>query len=79
MAVTISLVEMSPNQTGKVVAFQSGLGMARHLESMGIRIGTKITKVSQQLMSGPVIISHGNTQVALGFGMAQKIMVEIEE
>jgi len=78
MAEIISVAEMNTGETGKVVAFQGGCGMMQHLESMGIRIGSKIKKVSQQLMRGPIIILHRNTQVAIGFGMAQKIMVEIE-
>jgi ferrous iron transport protein A len=52
--------------------------MKMRLTAMGIRPGTKITKVSAQLMRGPVTISMGNTQVAVGFGMARHIIVELE-
>lgn len=78
MAEVISVVDMNAGETGKIVGLQGGHGMMRNLESMGIRIGTQIKKVSQQLMSGPVVVSHGNTQVAIGFGMAQRVMVEVE-
>ena len=46
---------------------------------MGIRAGKEITKVSEQWMRGPVLIRHGNTQVALGFGMARRVMVSVSE
>jgi Fe2+ transport system protein FeoA len=29
-------------------------------------------------MKGPVIIRSGNTEIAIGYGMANKIMVEIK-
>lgn len=72
------MAEMGSGETGKVVGLWGGYGLARNLEKLGIRMGSKIRKVSQQFMRGPVVISCGNTQVAIGFGMARRIMVEIE-
>jgi ferrous iron transport protein A len=40
-------------------------------------VGKKVTKVSAQLMRGPVTVRIDNSQVAIGFGMAKKILVEI--
>jgi ferrous iron transport protein A len=45
---------------------------------LGIRPGVEITKISSQLMAGPVIVQVGNTQSALGFGMAMKVIVELK-
>ncbi len=67
---------MEVNETGKVMEFFGGQGMQRNLENMGIRIGTEIRKVSQQFMRGPVMIQQNHTTVAIGFGMAQRIIVE---
>jgi len=66
---------MKQGEEGVVVSIQGGYGLFSKLESLGIRIGTRIKKVSSHFMKGPVIIQAGNTQVALGFGMAGKIMV----
>lgn len=74
----ISLANMQSGQNGTVVQMDGGYGMTRRLDNLGIRIGKKVRKVSSQLMRGPVIINHGNTRVAIGFGMAQRILVEIE-
>lgn len=76
MAEIISIVEMNTGETGKVMEFFGGHGMTRNLENMGIRIGTEIKKVSQQFMRGPVMIQQNHTTVAIGFGMAQRIMIE---
>jgi len=66
-------------ESGVVVDIQGGYGLIRRLESLGIRVGKKVTKVSSQFMRGPVTVRIDNYQVALGFGMARKVLVEIEK
>jgi len=74
----IDLAQMGTGQSGTVVAMQGGRGITAKLEALGIRPGVVITKVSGQIMRGPVIIRVGNTQVAIGFGMARRIIVVVE-
>ena len=50
----------------------------RRLEALGIRPGMKVTKVSSMLFRGPVTLRVGNAQVAIGFGMANRILVEVD-
>ena len=73
-----TLVEMKAGETGRIVGVGGGHGIMRNLEGMGIRIGSRIKKISQQFMNGPVVLSHGNTRVAVGWGMAKRIMIESE-
>jgi len=73
---SIDLTQMKEGERGRVVDIQGGWGLLRKLEALGIRLGTEIVKVSSQLMRGPIIIRVGNTQVAIGFGMARRIIVE---
>jgi len=75
----IVLAAMQTGQTGKVVQIQGGRGMIGRLEVLGIRIGRELRKVSSQFMRGPVVLEVGNTQIAVGFGMASKILVEVTE
>ena len=74
----VTLRQMQSGQSGKVVQIQGGFGLVNRLSALGIRPGKRITKVSSMLMRGPVTIQVGNTQVALGFGMANKIIVELD-
>jgi len=74
----VTLRQMNSGQSGKVVQVQGGHGMVNRLSALGIRPGKRITKVSSMLMRGPVTIQSGHTQLALGFGMANKIIVELE-
>ncbi len=50
--------------------------MINRLSTLGIRPGKRITKISAMLMRGPVTIQSGRTQLAIGFGIANKILVD---
>ncbi len=73
----VSLNDMKTGQKGVVNTIQGGMGLLSRLGNLGVRPGVGITKVSSQFMRGPVTIKVGNTQIALGFGMATRIMVKI--
>jgi ferrous iron transport protein A len=75
----IDLTQLKEGEFGVVVHIHGGYGLVRRLESLGIRVGKKVTKVSSQLLRGPITIRIGNSHVAVGFGMAKKIFVEIEK
>ena len=75
----VDLTQLEEGESGVVVDIQGGYGLIRRLESLGIRVGKKVTKVSSQFMRGPVTVRIDNYQVALGFGMARKVLVEIEK
>ena len=40
--------------------------------------GRKVTKISSMFFRGPVTVKIGHTQIALGFGMSKRIMVEVD-
>jgi ferrous iron transport protein A len=70
---------MRTGQAGTVVEVLGGHGLIRRLDALGIRPGRKVTKVSSTLFRGPVTLRVDNAQVALGFGMARKIVVEVDK
>ena len=74
----IDLTKIRPGESGVVVDIQGGFGMTRRIQSMGIRPGKRITKVSSQFWRGPQTVQVGNTKMAIGFGMATRIFVEVE-
>ena len=73
----VSVAQMRAGQRGKIVEINGGHGLARKLDALGIRAGKKITKISAQWMRGPVLVRQNHTQIALGFGMASKVLVEL--
>jgi ferrous iron transport protein A len=76
--IQLTLGQMEAGQTGMVIQILGGRGLTRRLEALGIRAGKKITKISSMLFRGPVTLRVDQTQAAVGFGMANKILVEID-
>ncbi len=74
----IPLSQMGAGRSGIVVQVQGGHGLVNRLSALGIRPGKRITKIGSMLMRGPVTIQVGRAQVAIGFGMANKIVVELD-
>jgi ferrous iron transport protein A len=68
---------MQPGETGIVKEIQGGHGLIRKLQSIGVRPGKRIIKVSSHFWHGPQTLAIDNMQVAVGFGIAKKIFIEI--
>ena len=71
--------EMRARQSGVVIQVSGGHGLVRRLEALGIRPGKRITKVSSMFMRGPVTLQIDHYQVAIGHGMAGKILIEVDQ
>jgi len=73
------LTQMQQGESGLVKEIHGGPGLIRKLQSLGVRPGMKITKVSSHFWHGPQTLAIGNMQVAVGYGIAKKIFVEMEK
>jgi len=74
----IGLTQMVAGQSGIVAEIRGGYGFVNRLSAMGVRPGKRITKLSSIFMRGPVIIQVDRAEMALGFGMARRIIVEVD-
>ena len=74
----ISLGKLKPGRRGKVVEIQGGTVLQSRLMTMGIYVGKHITKLGHFALNGPVSVRSGRTVIALGHGMAKKIIMETE-
>ena len=74
----MNLIRMQTGQSGIVIQIQGGHGLINRLSALGIRPGKRITKVGSMFMRGPVTIQVDRAQVAIGFGMASRIIVELD-
>ena len=72
-----TLAQMEIGQTGTVTGILGGRGLIRRLDALGVRPGKKVTKISSTLFRGPVTLRVDGAQVAVGFGMANKILIEV--
>lgn len=73
----VSLIQMKANQKGRIVEIYAGIGLQNRFMSMGIYKGREVTKFSHIGLRGPVVIKVGRSILALGHGMASKIIIEI--
>lgn len=74
---SISLLHLPYNKKARIISIQGGYGLQRKLRVMGIREGQEIKIVSRQPLRGPLTIEIRDSQMTLGRGMAQKILVEV--
>lgn len=70
------ITKLESGESGIIKEIIGGRGVMNRLNSLGIIPGKRITKVSAMFMHGPVVVCIGNTQLALGYGMASKIIVK---
>lgn len=78
MGMIVDLTQLKSGEEGVVRKIIGGPGLVRRLENMGIRTGRKIRKMSSHFWHGPQTVKVGTTNLALGYGMAKKILVEVE-
>ncbi|MBL7157606.1 MAG: ferrous iron transport protein A [Candidatus Omnitrophica bacterium] len=74
----ISLTDMKRGETGIVVDIEGGFGATSRIQSMGIRIGKEIKKIEANFWRGPQTVLVDKFKVAIGFGIATKILVEVK-
>jgi len=75
----VTLVQMRRGQSGTVAEVLGGRGLVRRLDALGIRPGKRVTKISATFFRGPVTLRVDSAQVAIGFGMAGRIVVEVDK
>ena len=74
----MTLTTISAGNKVRIVSLIGGRGMQQHLIGMGLDIGSEI-EVIHQGVPGPFIVGVKETRLAIGAGMAQKIMVDIND
>lgn len=72
----IPLTVLRKGEKAIIVSHHGGRVFGNRMSSLGLRSNAVITKISSQLFRGPVTVQIGNSQVALGHGMARRIFVE---
>jgi ferrous iron transport protein A len=73
------LTEMKEGETGKIANIEAGRTATQRLVDMGLTIGTGIRVKEIAPFKGPVGVCVRDTCVALGYGLASKVLVEVED
>ena len=83
------LSELKPGERGVIVSIQAltshrhrrrrSWGFQKRLEDMGLTPGTRIMVVKSAPFHGPIEIHVRGSRLAIGRGMARRILVSVEK
>ncbi|ADC62460.1 FeoA family protein [Allochromatium vinosum] len=73
-AKTFPLAMAGEGERVRIQTLQGGKGLAKRLTELGLNPGTEVCIVTRQ--GGGLVVARGETRLALGCGMAVKILVE---
>lgn len=76
--VQMTLAEMRSAQKGRICGYLGGRRLRERLNALGLHEGKEITKVSDSFIGGPVTTRVNNSLIAVGYGMACRILVEVD-
>ncbi len=74
---TMKLSEMEYGERGVIREIKQDL--KDQILGRGIRVGKKIRMDTKQPINGPVVITIGKSTTSLGYNLARKITVEVED
>lgn len=77
MLIKKNLKDMGYGERGEVKEIEDEL--REKLAGMGIRVGKELIFKTKQPIKGPVVIELEGSTTSMGIGMAEKIVVEVEE
>jgi len=70
------LTDLAPDEEAEISNINGGWMMKTRLKDLGIIEGQRIKKISRLSLGGPVIILVNRAQVAIGAGIASRIIVK---
>lgn len=71
-----TIVNLTNNEESQILSIEGGTGARTKLDALGIRPGKRIRKISSQMFRGPVVIDIDGRDIALGHGLAKKVLIE---
>ncbi|NMC69466.1 MAG: ferrous iron transport protein A [Myxococcales bacterium] len=75
---TVRLVDCRKGDRVRIVRLDAGHGASLQLIHLGLDVGHTVEVLQRSPLHGPVLVSHDGTEVAIGHGLAEKILVEKE-
>lgn len=76
MGQPMPLAMIRPGEVVTIVDISAGWGLTRRLADMGLIPGMTLRVINNQ-MPGPIIVEVRGSRLIFGYGIAQKILVEV--
>ena len=71
---TTSLLALKNGRSGRIASIDGNKLMIRRMLALGLRVGTVVNMLNHRGKS--VVIQNAGTRVALGPGLAEKLLIE---
>lgn len=72
------LSALRSGQSATIVGLAGGRGIQHRLISMGLHVGTRIEVLRGTIHAGgPTLVAAGETRLAIGHGMTDRILVRV--
>lgn len=72
-----ALTDLGEGEKGVVVKATGGFGLVRRLAEMGLTPGVEVKLLRKGFFSGPVEIEVRGVALALGYGVASRVLVKL--
>jgi ferrous iron transport protein A len=72
----MTLIQVKTGQTVRIMSFKGGAGLEHKLRQMGIVPGDNARVLRHAPLGGPVMVEVDGRSIALGRGVASKVVVE---
>ena len=73
-----TLLQISPGFTVRVISFEGGKNLQSKLKQYGIYPGDCLRLLRKAPLGGPLLVVCNDREIALGRGVADKIIVELD-
>jgi ferrous iron transport protein A len=73
-----TLLQFSPGDSVRVIDFDGGINLRSKLVQHGIHPGDCLRLLRQAPLGGPLLVECNEREIALGRGVADKIIVELD-
>ncbi|MCG6939607.1 MAG: ferrous iron transport protein A [Gammaproteobacteria bacterium] len=74
---TTSLLTLQNGDSGRIASIEGDTRLVRRMLSLGLRVGAVVNMINHR--GKGVVIQNAGTRVALGSGVAEKLLVELLE
>ena len=69
------LADLKEGVKAEIIRIDGGFGMQQHLSSLSLKVGSVVRRVPLKHGKGPVMVEVDNNRIAIGRGIARKIIV----
>jgi ferrous iron transport protein A len=73
----MTLDSMKPGQKARVVEIRGGWGLRQKLNELGLFPNQIVSISNASIWRGPLLVRINSNEVALGRGVARKVLVEV--